>query len=265
MAGQAARMVKPGFSGFPPAAMQFFRSLARNNRREWFQPRKHIYEEQVKAPMAELIAALTSEMMRFAPDYVTEPGKAIYRIYRDTRFSKDKTPYKTHIAAVFPRRGLPKHGGAGLYFSVSAKEIEVAGGVYMPGPDELLAIRNHLAEHHREFRKIIGRPKLRSLMEEMHGEQLARVPKGFPCDHPAADLLRYRQWLFYVMLDPALATTPKLLGEIRNRFEAMTPFNEFLNAPLVRASKQLETRSLFGKIDYDPKHDYKRARRIRKE
>src|SRR6476646_9496914 len=106
MAGQASRMLKTGFSGFPAEGMQFFRSLARNNRREWFQPRKHIYDEQVKAPMAELVGALCAEMMRFAPDYVAEPAKAIYRIYRDTRFSKDKTPYKTHIAAVFPRRGM---------------------------------------------------------------------------------------------------------------------------------------------------------------
>ena len=227
-----------GFPGFPKEGMQFLSALARSNRREWFQPRKHIYEEQVKAPMAELVTALNSEMMRFAPDYVVEPAKAIYRIYRDTRFSKDKTPYKTHIAAIFPRRGVEKHGGAGLYFSVSAKEIEVAGGVYMPGPETLLAIRTHLAEHHEEFRKIIRAKPLRTLLGEMHGEQLSRVPKGFPSDHAAADLLRYKQWLVYVMLDPKLATTPKLLSELRQRFEAMTPFVDFLNRPLVRERKR---------------------------
>jgi uncharacterized protein (TIGR02453 family) len=223
-----------GFAGFPPEGLKFFESLARDNRREWFQPRKHIYEEKLKAPMLELVSALTAEMMRFAPDYVVEPAKAIYRIYRDTRFSKDKTPYKTHIAAIFPRRGLEKHGGGGLYFSVSAKEIEVAGGVYMPGPETLLAIRTHLAENHEEFRKIVRARKLRTLLGELHGEQLSRVPKGFPCDHPAADLLRYKQWLVYAMLDPKLATTPKLLPEVRQRFQAMVPFLEFLNRPLVR-------------------------------
>src|SRR5579859_3337526 len=238
MAGQASRMVKTGFSGFPAEGVQFLRSLTRNNRREWFQPRKHIYDEQVKAPMAELVGALCAEMMHFGPHYVAEPAKAIYRIYRDTRFSKDKTPYKTHIAAIFPRRGMEKHGGAGLYFSVSPKEIEVAGGVYMPGPDTLLALRAHLAEHHEEFRNIIGSRKLRTLVGEMHGEQLSRVPKGFACDHPAADLIRYKQWLFYVMLDPALATTPKLLPEVRKRFEAMMPFVDFLNQPLVQARRK---------------------------
>src|SRR5229473_464220 len=212
MAGQASRMVKTGFSGFPAEGMQFFRSLARNNRREWFQPRKQTYDEQVKAPMMELVTALNAEMMRFAPNYVAEPATAIYRLYRDTRFSKDKTPYKTHIAAIFPRRGLVKHEGAGLYFSVSAKEIEVAGGVYMPGPDALLAIRTHLAERYEEFNRMVASRKLRAL-------------------------LRHKQWLFFVTLDPALATTPKLLGEIRNRFEAMMPFLDLLNEPLVRAAK----------------------------
>lgn len=225
------------FPGFPAEGVKFLSALARNNRREWFQPRKQLYEEQVKAPMAELVTALNSEMMRFAPDYVNEPAKAIYRIYRDTRFSKDKTPYKTHIAAIFPRRGLEKHGGGGLYFSVSPKEIEVAGGVYMPGPEALLAIRTHMSEHHEEFRRIIRTKKLRALMGEMQGEQLSRVPKGFPGDHPAADLLRYKQWLVYVMLDPKLATTPKLLLELRQRFEAMMPLVDFLNRPLVRARR----------------------------
>ena len=244
MAGQAARLARTGFQGFPEAGMQFFRSLERNNRREWFQPRKHVYDEQVKAPMAELVTALSAEMMRFAPDYVAEPAKAIYRIYRDTRFSKDKTPYKTHIAAIFPRRGLEKHGGGGLYFSISAKEIEVAGGVYMPGPDTLLAIRTHLADHYEEFQAIIRARKLRTLMGEMHGEQLSRLPKGFPCNHPAADLLRYKQWLYYVMLDPALATTPRLLPEVSKRFAVMMPFLDFLNRPLVGRGRQRSTHVL---------------------
>ncbi len=223
------------FKGFPEEGMKFLRSLGRNNDREWFQPRKHIYDEQVKAPMQELVLAVTREMMRFAPDYVAEPGKAIYRIYRDTRFSKDKTPYKTHIAAIFPRRGMEKHSGAGFYFSVSPKEIEVAAGVYMPGPDQLLAIRNHLAVHHKKFLKLVGSKNLHALMGKLYGAQLSRVPKGFAADHPAAELLRHKQWLFYVILDPKLATTPKLQDELVKRLRAITPFVDFLNQPLLTA------------------------------
>lgn len=226
-----------GFAGFPKEGIQFLRALKKNNRREWFQPRKHIYESQVKAPMLEMAAALNAEMMAFAPAYVREPAEAVYRIYRDTRFSPDKTPYKTHIAAVFTRRGFARHAGAGLYFSVSPDEIEVAAGVYMPTPETLRTIRLHLLKHHEEFRRIISADPLRELMGELRGERLSRAPKGFPADHPAVDLVRYKQWLFWAMLDPPLALTPKLFDEVLARFRVLTPFVEFLNLPLRRAKQ----------------------------
>jgi len=96
--------------------MAFFRGLARNNRREWFMDRKEVYEESVKAPMTALVAALNAEMMRFAPEYATDPARAIYRIYRDVRFSHDKTPYKIHIAASFWRKGHGETPGRGILF-----------------------------------------------------------------------------------------------------------------------------------------------------
>ncbi len=224
--------MRSGFTGFPKEAMTFLRVLKRNNNREWFQPRKQEYEEKVKAPMAAMVSAINEPLGRFAPDYVTDPRKAIFRIYRDTRFSPDKTPYKTHIAASFTRRGLERGASAGLYFSVSPEEIEVAGGIYMPGREELLAVRNHLADHHKRFRLILKNRQLRTLVGDLWGEQLSRAPKGFPPDHPAADLLRYKHWVVYVLLDPALATTPDFLPEVVKRFRAMTPLVEFLNEPM---------------------------------
>ena len=221
------------FGGFPPEAMTFLRGLERNNNRDWFGARKGIFEEKVKAPMKELVESVNGELARFAPDHVSDPQKAIYRIYRDTRFSRDKTPYKTHIGAIFPRRGLSKHGGAGYYFSVAPKGIEVAGGVYMPGAGELLIIRKHLAGHHRDFRRLIQSGRLRRLVGELQGEQLTRAPKGFPRDHAGVDLLRYKQWYFYVVLDPEPITTPKLHGEVMKRFRALRAFVDFLNAPLL--------------------------------
>jgi uncharacterized protein (TIGR02453 family) len=176
-------------------------------------------------------------MKSFAPEYVTDPDKAIYRIYRDTRFSKDKTPYKDHIAASFPRRG--DKAGAGYYFAVSHKEVAIGGGIYMPPPETLFAIRQHLAERHQEFRKIAGARAVRRLFTAVQGERLTRVPKGYPCDHPAADLLRMKQYLLYVELPPALATTPALYTEVVKHFRAMAPFMEFLNAPLRGKRKQL--------------------------
>ena len=222
--------MRSGFPGFPAEGLAFFAALQRNNRREWFQPRKAIFETQLKQPMRELVGAVNTAMTRFAPDYVTDPDKAIYRIYRDTRFSKDKTPYKDHIAASFSRRG--DKAGAGYYFAVSHKEVAIGGGLYMPEAETLLAIRERLAERHQEFRKIAAAPAVRRLFVEVQGERLTRVPKGYAPNHPAADLLRLKQYLLYVELPPALATTPAVYTEVVRHFRAITPFVEFLNAPL---------------------------------
>src|ERR1700735_4685179 len=137
------------FPGFPAEGIAFLRSLKKNNDREWFTPRKAKFEETVKAPMIELVSAIHGEMRRFAPDYIGEPAKCVYRIYRDTRFSKDKTPYKTYASALFLRNGFSKYsGGAAYYFAVSPEEIEVAGGVYTPDRDVLLTVRQYVAENH---------------------------------------------------------------------------------------------------------------------
>jgi uncharacterized protein (TIGR02453 family) len=238
--------MKAGFPGFPQEALSFLRQLERNNHRDWFQPRKDLFEEKVRRPMLELVNALDQQMARFAPDHIVEPEKAIYRIYRDTRFSQDKTPYKTHIAAIFPKRGMAKHTGASFYFSVSHKEVEVAGGVYMPPPENVLAVRAHIAENHQEFRRILGSKRLKALMGELQGEQLSKVPKGFSPEHPAADLIRYKQWVFYVLLKPELATTPGFLAEITERFRVMKPLADFLNTPLAKKQVGIRAEELIG-------------------
>src|SRR5581483_4560556 len=217
-----------------------------NNNRDWFLPRKSIFEENVKQPMQELVAALNASLAGYAPAYVTDPAKAVYRFYRDTRFSKDKSPYKQQIAASFRRRGLERHEGAGFYISVSHKEVAVGGGVYMPQPETLLAIRNYIAGRHAEFRRITGSRTVRKLLGEVQGEQLSRTPKGFPSGHPADDLLRMKQFLLYIELPPDAVTTSRLFGEIDSRFRAMAPFLEFLNAPLVPKRKKIDARELFG-------------------
>ena len=229
--------MKTGFPGFPPEGFAFLKALKKNNNREWFQARKSVFEEKVKGPMLDLVDAINKELMRFAPEHVTDPAKAIYRIYRDTRFSNDKTPYKTHIAANFPRRDAAcKHGAGGYYFHVSAESVAVGGGIYMPQPPELLAVRTHLAEHGGELVKIVKRKEVRSLLGEMQGSRLARVPKGFAADHPFAELLKLKQYLLYVELDAGIATTPALFTELVKRLKAMSPFIEFLNRPLITKS-----------------------------
>jgi len=224
--------MRAAFAGFPPEALLFLRRLKRNNRREWFQAHKHVYDEKVKTPMVELVLALGTEMASIAPEFSFDPSRAIYRIYRDTRFSPDKTPYKTHIAAVFHPRGQRKHNCGGLYFHVAPDGVEIAGGVYMPEPAQLLAIRNHIAGRHRQFRAMVGSPQFRRLFGKLWGAQLKRPPRGFPADHPAADLLRYKQFLADVSRPAELAESPKLLPTLVRLFQGMLPLLRFLNAPL---------------------------------
>src|SRR5262245_14534897 len=201
ISGRNMATTKAAFRGFSPDALSFLRALKRNNRRDWFQPRKEKYETLIKLPMLELINALNAEFERFAPDYITPPEKSVYRIYRDTRFSHDKTPYKTHISAIFPRRTAIKREGAVFYFHFTEKNVLAFGGVYGPERDELLAYRTLLAERHEEFEGILREKKLRRMVGGLQGEQLSRVPKGFPCDHSAEGLLRHRQWYLEAMLD----------------------------------------------------------------
>src|SRR5437764_588574 len=143
------------FTGFPKESLTFLRSLKRHNNREWFQEHKTIYESAVKEPMGQLVEAIGVAFEEFAPEMLASPKSSIYRIYRDTRFSKDKTPYKTHMAAVFRRTGLDKHEGAGFYLHISPTELLVGGGVYMPLPEDLNAIRRHIAEKTEDFLTIV--------------------------------------------------------------------------------------------------------------
>jgi uncharacterized protein (TIGR02453 family) len=211
----------------------FFRSLKRNNRREWFQPRKHVFEQYVKEPMIELVTALNRDFAKFAPEFVSDPKKAIFRIYRDTRFSSDKTPYKTHIAASFARRGGERLAAGGFYFSVSHDQIEVAGGIYHPQPETMLVVRNHIAEHHQDLRRLLADRKVRRLLGDLQGDALTRAPKGFDPVHPAIQLIKMKDWILDTTLDPALGTSPRLYKELADRFRAMTPLIEFLNRPLL--------------------------------
>jgi len=213
-------MKNRAFSAFPKEGLQFLQLLQRHNNREWFQEHKGIYEDYVKQPMAELIEALAVEFAQFAPEMIASPKASAYRIYRDTRFSKDKSPYKTHVAAVFPRSGLAKHEGAGFYLHVSPSELLIGGGLYMPSTEDLNAVRSRIAADAASFLKIIRAARFQRLFGNISGEQLSRVPRGFPPNHPAAEYLKYKQFLASRTLPPTAATAPtfyKTVVESRRR------------------------------------------------
>jgi uncharacterized protein (TIGR02453 family) len=223
---------------FTPNTLRFLRALKRNNNRDWFKARKDEYEKSVRGPMVEVIERLAADFRRFAPELVVSPQKSLYRIYRDTRFSANKTPYKTHIAANFPWRGLPKHEGAGLYFHVSPDEIWIGGGMYAPQTSQLQAVREHIAGNHRRLRSIVESAAFKRTIGALEGEQLHRVPRGFPKDHAASDLLRYRQFLAGRELAPAVATTARFYPSLVDTFRVVVPLIRFLNEPLTRAASE---------------------------
>jgi uncharacterized protein (TIGR02453 family) len=180
--------------------------------------------------MVELVHQIGEAFPRFAPEVVADPKVSLYRIYRDTRFSPDKSPYKTHAAAVFPVRGVPKNSGPGLYFHIAPDEVLIGGGIYMPDSSVLRAVRARIAASPREFRAIVESQRFRKAFDELEGEQLKTMPKGFSADHSAAKYLRYKQFLFGKVFPPKLATSSRFLPTILDCFEEGMPLIRFLAA-----------------------------------
>jgi uncharacterized protein (TIGR02453 family) len=230
---------------FRPEAITFLRNLARHNDREWFQPRKAQFEAELKEPMLAVVRKITDAMAGFAPNFVRPAEKSLFRIYRDTRFSNDKRPYKTHVAAWWSHQGLAKTSGAGYYFHVSAKEVVIAAGSYMPEKDQLAAIRHWLLDHHAGFRKLLQSPKVRSTFKEFEGNALTRPPKGFPAEHPGLDLIRCRQWGLAATLPAETALKPDLAATVIRYFKIAAPVVDALNAPIA-AAQAPKKKVLFG-------------------
>lgn len=217
------------FPGFAPEARQFLRDLKANNNRDWFHARKPDYDNFVREPLLELVLEVSMAIAEHSPGHDIDPRKAVYRIYRDVRFSKNKDPYKTHAAAVFPPTGLERHAGAGFYFHFSADELLVGGGVYAPTPDILRRIRGQIASDPDELRDILAAADYRKLYSGLEGQRLKRTPRGFAPDHPAADLLVYKQFLSGATLSAEVIEQPSI-GELLDRyFRALAPLLAYLN------------------------------------
>jgi uncharacterized protein (TIGR02453 family) len=241
---------------FPQTGLNFLKSLKRNNNREWFQKHKPVYEESVRLPMIELIEALAKEFEDFAPEIVASPKVSLFRIYRDTRFSKDKRPFKTHVAASFSARGLARHEGAGFYFHIAPTELWIGGGIYRPVPDELRTVRNHIADSYERLSQIVEARQFRKLFGTLTGEQSSRMPRGYPASHPAEHYLRYKDLLAARELEPTEATKSSFLKTLVESFRAMHPLIRFLNEPILlrRQEKDRHDRFLYaGDVDGIPR------------
>jgi uncharacterized protein (TIGR02453 family) len=229
---------------FRKEGLAFLRALVRANKKDpvearaWFNANKSVYEAELKEPMLAIIRHVTDAMMDFAPEHVRPAEKSLFRIYRDTRFSNDKHPYKDHIAAWWTHTGLDKTSGAGFYFHVSGKEVTIAAGAYMPEKDQLAAIRHWLLDNHAAFRKLIERPAVRKTFKEFEGNALTRPPKGFPAEHPAMDLIRCRQWGLAATLPVEAALQPDFAAEVVRYFKLAAPVVAALNAPIAASLEE---------------------------
>jgi len=230
---------------FRPEALTFLRNLARHNDRVWFNERKAVYESELKEPMLAVIRRITDEMMEFAPNHVRPAEKSLFRIYRDTRFSNNKLPYKTHVAAWWSHMGMQKTSGAGYYFQVSPKGVVIAAGAYMPEKEQLAAIRNWLLNNHVQFRRLLQKPAVRKTFTEFEGEALTRPPKGFPCDHPAMDLIKCKQWGLSTTLPAKTALEKNFAQTLIRHFKLLAPLVDALNTPIA-ASLVPRKKVLFG-------------------
>lgn len=223
-------MLFPPFEGFPKSGLDFLRKLKKHNNRDWFNAHKSEYEELVKFPMQSYISSLKPVFAGFAPEFDINPKKSIFRIYRDTRFSTDKTPYKTHSAAHFELKKKPKlFEGAGYYVHIAPDEVFIGGGIYMPDNDQLKKIRKAVDERSGEFRSIINGKKFKKVFGELQGEKLSRPPKGFDPEHPMIEYLKFKQFFIGLEWKESSCYKRDFLKKSADVFALATPLIRFLN------------------------------------
>ncbi len=225
------------FTGFRPEAIDFLAELTQNNDRAWFQPRKAEYERLLKAPMEALVAALADRFAARGIPLEADPKGAVSRIYRDTRFAKDKSPYKTNIYASFPwigrgsdhdASGEASRGASG-YLSVMPGESYVGGGMWMPERPRLEAFRAAILDDSGRVRAALEDPGFLAAFGPVHShDSLKRVPPGLPPDHPMAELFRYKDVIFGRQLSDDEIRSPDLPDILADDYGAAIPVLRFL-------------------------------------
>src|SRR5207249_11599231 len=213
----------------------------RHNERAWFEARRAEYEAVVKRPMLELIEELDVRLARFAPEIAGDAKRSMFRIYRDIRFSPDKSPYKTHASCWFYHRdgsravGREAGGGAGagFYFQIAPGDSFVGGGMWMPPRDALLKVREAIAEDPKRFAKIATDRRVVRRFGGLSDEAvLRRVPRGFAPDHPAARWLKFQSFVKGRPLSDTQAVSARLPALLEADFRLMLPRVRWINGVL---------------------------------
>jgi uncharacterized protein (TIGR02453 family) len=217
------------FHGFHPDAAEFLAELAMNNERTWFQAHKADYERLCKAPMEAFVAALAERFEARDLPLLADPRRSIFRIYRDTRFAKDKTPYKTHLGANFPwlDAGEVVDAGAhanGGYFHFEPGRMYVGGGMWMAERPRLEAFRQAIVNDEARVRSAIEDPGFVAAFGSIEAHHsLVRVPPGYPADHPLADMLRFKDVVFGRPLGDDEVYSPRLPDLVADAYAAAMP------------------------------------------
>jgi uncharacterized protein (TIGR02453 family) len=227
------------FTGFRPEATDFLVELAQNNDRSWFQPRKGEFEALLKEPMEALVAALAEAFEARGLPLEADPKGSIFRIYRDTRFSKDKSPYKTHMGASFPWVAGTDTDAAvshtehanGAYFHLQPGENFAGGGMWHASKPVLDAFRQSIVDDEAGVRRALEDPGFIAEFGPVNShETLKRVPPGYPPDHPMADLFRYKDVVFGRRLSDDEIYSPDLPAILADAYAKATPVFTFLSS-----------------------------------
>jgi uncharacterized protein (TIGR02453 family) len=208
--------------------LDYLKELKANNDREWFHANKPQYEK-AKKEFEAMVNRLIPEIYKFDPSIGTITAKdCVFRIFRDIRFSKDKTPYKTHFGAYMARGGR-KSTFAGYYLHIDAEQSFAAGGMHMPQPENLKKIRQEILYNIKEFKSIIEHPQFKKTYGHFVDEKLQRPPKDFPADFPDIDLLKFKGYTVLHELNENILMENHPEAKIISVFEVLKPLNEFLN------------------------------------
>jgi uncharacterized protein (TIGR02453 family) len=217
---------------FGPELFAFLRALKRHNDREWFAANKERYERNLRDPLLRFIAEVAKPLNRISPTIVADPrpvGGSLFRIYRDTRFSADKTPYKTHAAAQFRHRAGKDVHAPGFYLHLAPGEVFAAGGVWRPDPATLHAIRAAIAADAARWTRAIGGARFKETCR-LEGEASTRVPRGFDPAHRHVEDLKRKDFIAVTHWDETATTRDDFMDRFVGFCRTAAPFMAFIAA-----------------------------------
>ena len=217
---------------FQPQFLEFFKELAANNHKQWFDENRKTYETYVKKPFAEFIQDLIDNFRKIYPDIEPEAKNAIFRINRDIRFSKDKTPYKLFASALLSPTGRKNISNPGFYMELNPEKMAVYGGIYMPDNTQISKVRQYMAANQAAFAKVISEPAFVSKYGEVQGEKQVRIPKELKEAGEVQPLLYNKQWYISSELPPETILQDDLIQICIEYFQAALPLHNFINKAL---------------------------------